>query len=207
MTRQQAIDLLKYNPVKYAKMLGFNKLGSLHNDWIIDMVRGKGDRTLQASRGTYKTTCVSIALAIIIILLPSKKTAFFRKTDGDVKEIIRQVQKILKDPHTIYLVQCIYGVNLQLTTENATEVNTNLSKDSRGTMQLSGIGLGTSITGKHFDIIFTDDIVNINDRISRAERERTKTMYQELVNLRNRSGRIFLPLAAIRGRGNGFLRI
>lgn len=191
MTREEAVAFLKTKPAKYAKMLGFTKLGSLHNKWIIDMVTGKGDKTLQGSRGTYKTTCVSVALALIIILLPNKKTAFFRKTDGDVKEIIRQVQKILKDPHTLYFVQCIYGVNLQLTTENATEVNTNLSKDTKGTMQLTGIGLGTSITGKHFDLIFTDDIVNIKDRISRAERENTKLMYQELVNLRNRGGRLF----------------
>lgn len=191
MTRNQAVNFLINHPDKYAHMLGFTKLSKIHRKWIIDMVRGKEDKTLQGSRGTYKTTCVSVALALIIILLPSKKTAFFRKTDGDVKEIIRQVQKILKDPHTQYFVQCIYGVNLQLTTENATEVNTNLSKDTKGTVQLSGIGLGTSITGKHFDLIFTDDIVNINDRISRAERERTKVLYQELINLKNRDGRIF----------------
>ena len=33
MTRQQAIEFLKYNPVKFAKMLGFTKLSSLHI-WI-----------------------------------------------------------------------------------------------------------------------------------------------------------------------------
>ena len=35
----------------------------------------------------------------------------------------------------------------------------------------------------------TDDIVNLKDRISRAERERTKTQYMELQNIKNRSGR------------------
>ena len=176
MNRKQAIDFLKYNPVKYAKMLGFDKLGSLHNDWIMDMVWGKGDRTLQSHRGSYKTTCDSIALSEIIILLPRFRTMFMRKTDNDVKEIIKQVQKILSDPHTLYLVQVIYGINLKMQTQSVTEVNTNLSTDVRGTSQLLGIGLGGSITGKHYDRIFTDDIVNIKDRTSRAERERTKAV-------------------------------
>lgn len=191
MTRQQAVDFLKNNPAKFAKMLGFTKLGSLHNRWIIEMVRGHGDHTLQASRGTYKTTCVSIALALIIILLPNKRTMFMRKTDTDVKEVVKQVQKILKDSHTQYFVQCIYSVNLSLLTESATEVTTNLTTDIKGTSQLIGIGSGSSITGKHFDFIFTDDIVNVQDRTSKAERDRTKVVYQELHNIKNRDGRIF----------------
>ena len=191
MTRQEAVEFLLYNPVKFGKMLGFTKLGSLHNDWIVDMVKGTEDRTLQASRGTYKTTCDSIALAEIIILLPRLRSMFMRKTDTDVKEVIKQVQKILKDGHTRYLVQCIYGVNLQLTVASAFEVSTNLMTDLKGTNQLLGIGMGSSITGKHFDRIFTDDIVNVQDRISKAERERTKAIYQELQNVKNRGGRIF----------------
>jgi predicted phage terminase large subunit-like protein len=191
MTRQQAIDFLLNRPVEYARMLGFTKLSSLHNKWIVDMVRGKDDKTLQSSRGTYKTTCVSVALALIIILLPNKRTMFMRKTDGDVKEVLKQVQKILNDPHTQYFVQAIYGVNLRMMVSSATEILTNLTTDTKGTAQLVGIGTGASLTGKHFDRIFTDDIVNVQDRISKAERDRTKIIYQELQNIKNRGGRIF----------------
>ena len=157
MNREQAVRFLLNNPVKFANALGFDKLGALHNNWIKEMVKGKEDHTLQASRGTYKTTCVSIALALIIILLPNKRTAFFRKTDSDTREIIKQVQKILLDPHTQYFVQQIYGVNLMLATQNTSEVTTNLTTDIRGTSQLTGLGIGGSVTGKHFDFIFTDE--------------------------------------------------
>lgn len=51
MTRKQAVDFLIKKPVKFARMLGFTKLCNLHNEWIIDMVRGKEDETLEASRG------------------------------------------------------------------------------------------------------------------------------------------------------------
>ena len=191
MTREQAVKFLITKPASFGRLVGFTKLTDLHNAWILDMLKGEGDRTLQAHRASYKTTCVSIALALIIILLPNKRTLFLRKTDSDIKEIIKQVQKILKDPHTQYFVQCIYGVNLKLTVESATEINTNLTTDIRGTSQLVGMGCGSSITGKHFDRIFTDDIVNINDRVSKAERDRTKLVYQELQNIKNRDGRIF----------------
>ena len=191
MTREQAVEFLRDRPVEFAHLLGLTKLSDIHNDWIIEMVRGEGDYTLQASRGTYKTTSVSIALAIICLLLPTKRILFVRKTDDDVKEVIKQVQKILLDPKTQYLAQTIYGVGIRLTTQSANEVNTNLNGDIKGSSQLLGLGIGSSLTGKHFDYIFTDDIVNVKDRYSRAERDRTKLIYQEFQNLRNRGGRIF----------------
>lgn len=182
---------MREKPYKFGHMLGFTKLGILHNEWIKEMAYGREDKTLQSSRGTYKTTCDSIALALRIILLAKQRTMFMRKTDTDVKEVLRQVQKILADPHTNYFVQTIYGVNLQMLTKSTQEVSTNLSVDTKGTGQLIGIGTGGSLTGKHFDCIFTDDIVNVQDRVSKAERERTKMVYQELQNIKNPGGKIF----------------
>lgn len=191
MTRQDAIQFLLTQPYKLGKLLGFNKLTKLHNKWIISMLTSKKDKTLLAHRGSYKTTCVSIVLALIIILRPTKKILFLRKTDTDTKEIIRQVQNILQDEHTKYFVKLIYGIDLELTVCSATEINTNLSFDIKGTNQLTGVGLGGLHSGKHYDYIFTDDIVNLQDRVSRAERERTKIYYQELENIKNRGGRIY----------------
>lgn len=191
MTREQAVMFLKEKPYKFGHLVGFTKLTELHNRWIIDMVRGEGDKTLQAHRGSYKTTCVSIALSLIIVLLPNLRILFMRKTDTDIKEIVSQVKKILLSEQMRYFVKTIYGVDLKLTVATANEISTNLTNDPRGTSQLVGIGMGSSITGKHFDRIFTDDIVNVQDRISKAERDRTKVAYQELQNIKNRGGRIF----------------
>lgn len=191
MNRKEAIERLKNKPYKLGHALGFTLLTELHNEWIINMTRGKEDETLQSHRGSYKTTCVSIALAIIIVIYPNDKTLFLRKTDSDVKEIVAQVKKILESPIMRYFVLCIYGVELRLTTATQTEITTNLTTDPRGTAQLVAMGTQASITGKHFDRIFTDDIVNVNDRTSKAERERTKVVYQELQNIKNRNGRIY----------------
>lgn len=191
MTREAAIALLLNEPVKIGYAVGFDKLTALHNRWIIDMIRGTEDKTVQAHRGSYKTTCVSIAIACIFVLLPNKKTLFLRKTDADVKEVIRQVRNILLSPPMQEAAKIIHGRDMVLTTQTASEISSNLPGDSKGTSQLVAMGINGSITGKHFDRIFTDDIVNVQDRTSKAERDRTKIVYQELQNIRNRGGRIF----------------
>lgn len=191
MTREAAIAILLNEPVKIGYAVGFDKLTALHNRWIIEMIRGTQDKTLQAHRGSYKTTCVSIALACIFVLLPNKKTLFLRKTDADVKEVIRQVRNILLSPPMQEAARLIHGKDMLLITQTASELSSNLPGDSKGTSQLVAMGINGSITGKHFDRIFTDDIVNVQDRTSKAERDRTKIVYQELQNIRNRGGRIF----------------
>lgn len=191
MTREAAIAILLNEPVKIGYAVGFDKLTALHNRWITEMIRGTQDKTLQAHRGSYKTTCVSIALACIFVLLPNKKTLFLRKTDADVKEVIRQVRNILLSPPMQEAARLIHGRDMVLTTQTASELSSNLPGDSKGTSQIVAMGINGSITGKHFDRIFTDDIVNVQDRTSKAERDRTKIVYQELQNIRNRGGRIF----------------
>ena len=193
MTEKQIkiVKTLRDTPVQFAHLLGFTLLTDIHNEWMHNMITAKKDETLQGHRGSYKTTCLSVVIAILMILVPNKRIMFMRKTDNDIKEIIKQVAKILQDPHTIYLVQLLHGVTLKLVVCSATEISTNLITDIKGAAQLTGLGMGASLTGKHFDIIFTDDIVNVKDRISHAEREQTKIIYQELQNIKNRNGRIF----------------
>lgn len=185
------LETIKYEPVRVGQLLGFTLLNDMHNDWIVDMLYGTEDDTLQAHRGSYKTTCVAVSLALLTIIKPNAKIAFFRKTDSDVKEIIAQVQKMLRTDIMQYIVSQMWGVDLVLTTANSTEISTNLTNDPRGGAQLVGLGIGGSVTGKHYDIVFTDDIVNVEDRTSKAERERTKVFYQELQNIKNRGGKIF----------------
>ena len=190
-TRKQAIDLLVKQPYQIGRAVGFTKLTPLHNDWIRSMVFGQEDETLQAHRGSYKTTCISLALSNVLVLYPNDKTMFMRKTDTDVKEVITQVQKIISHPTMRCLSEAIWGFPIKLTRASTTEININLCNDIKGTSPLVGIGTKSSITGKHFDRIFTDDIINVTDRVSRVERERIKLVYQELHNIKNRGGRIF----------------
>lgn len=184
------IRSIKETPVKYARALGFDLLTDVHNDWLRTMLLCPDDYTLLGHRGSYKTTCLSVALAFGAVLKPHKSTFFIRKTDDDVTEIVAQAQKILDSDLMHYVTYEIYGIDLELTTRSAYKIDTNLARSNRGQVQIQGMGLNGSVTGKHADYIYTDDIVNVKDRISRAEREQTKRQYMELQNVKNRGGRI-----------------
>lgn len=192
-SREEMIHILKTRPYKIGHSLGFKDLNKINNEWIVDMITAKVDKTLQAHRGSYKTTCLSIAMPILMVLFPNKRILFQRKTDTAVKEVISQVRKILLSKEFQLIVKSLYGKDayIELTKDSATELTTNLTTDIKGTSQLVGIGTKSSITGKHFDIIFTDDIVTLEDRESRAERERICRIYAELHNIKNRGGRIY----------------
>ena len=190
MDAEQLIRELKEKPDNYLRLMGFSRKSPAYREWMRIMVFGKEDETIQAFRGSGKTTCVAGSLALMMVLYPNIRVAFMRKTDSDVKEVIAQVRKMLESEDTRAISLAIWGVQVVLTTSTQNELSTNLTNDPRGSSQLTGMGVNGSLTGKHYDVIFTDDIVNLKDRTSRAEREHTKSVYMELQNIKNRGGRI-----------------
>ena len=189
--KRKYLDLLIDEPYKVANWLGFTGINKeLHNKWIQELVFGKNDWTLQAHRGSYKTTCVSVAFALYMILFPKKNIIFIRKTDDDVTEIIEQTRKILSSDTIKFLSYKLWGKPVEIKKSNSNEITTNLSDTTRGAVQLLGLGIKGSLTGKHAYWVHTDDIVNIKDRVSRAEREYTKSIYMELQNIKMVGGRI-----------------
>lgn len=92
----------------------------LHGMWIRMMVLGEKDMTLQAHRGSYKTTCLGVAIAILMMLQPQKNIIFLRKTDADVVEVIKSVDRILCHEVTKSIFKKITGKDLLLTKEATT---------------------------------------------------------------------------------------
>ena len=191
MDRTKILEMIKNEPYKIGHFVGFKDLTTLHNEWLKSFLFAKEDQTLLAHRGSYKTTDLSLFLAIHTVICPYENVIFFRKTDTDVTEVIRQARKILHSGCMMEVCRTLYkGYELKLVKETDSEIDTNLNTGTKGVSQVVGLGIGTSITGKHADIVITDDIVNLKDRVSRAEREKTKTQYMELQNIVNRTGRI-----------------
>lgn len=187
--KKQTLDLIYYEPYKIGHWVGFHDLTELHNEWLRSFLYAEEDQTLLAHRGAYKTTVLSLFLAIHTVIDPNENVMFFRKTDDDVTEVMTQAQKILQSGVMQRIVLDLYDTELRFLKSNNSEIHTNLCTSTKGVSQVIGLGIWTSITGKHADIVVTDDIVNLKDRISRAERERTKIQYMELQNICNRDGR------------------
>lgn len=189
VSKKEVLDLLWYHPIEIGHWVGFKDLNDMHNEWLRGFLYEKEDQTLQGHRGSYKTTTLSLFFALHCIIFPNETLLFFRKTSNDVNEIIRQTSNVLHSGCIQEIVRVLYGKELQLTKDSSNEISTNLSTTIKGQSQIVGLGIGTSITGKHADIVVTDDIVNVKDRVSAAERESTKIAYMELQNIKNRGGR------------------
>ena len=188
--QETALWLLRH-PSEYGRRLGYTLLtDNLHGRWMDKIIWGKEDMTLQAHRGSYKTTCLGVSIGIMMLTQRDQNIIFLRKTDNDVAEVLQAVRNMLLHPLTQAICQVLTGKPLELYKATNKQIITSVYSRIGGAPQLLGIGLGGSLTGKHADKIITDDIVNRLDRQSRAERERTKSIYQELQNLRNRGGRI-----------------
>ena len=189
MDKKDILNLLWENPVEIGHWVGFNDLTALHNEWLRSFLYANDDQTLQGHRGSYKTTVLSLFFSLHTIIEPNENILYFRKTNYDVVEIARQTRNILQSGCTRKIVYILYGKELVLLRSASTEIQTNLASSITGASQITGLGIGTSITGKHADIVVTDDIVNVQDRISAAERNRTRLAYMELQNIKNRGGR------------------
>lgn len=165
------LDMYLERPAQYAQMVGYSGMrDDLHGEWIKKMVLSQQDMTLQAHRGSYKTTCLAVALSILLQLNGHMNIMFLRKTDTDVAEVLKNVVRILEHPVTQACFLALTGKPLTITKNTYKEVTTSAYTAPRGAAQLLGAGIGGSITGKHADIIVTDDIVNRTDRVSPAER-------------------------------------
>lgn len=189
IAENKILEMLKYHPIEIGHWVGFNDLTDMHNEWLKGFLYRRDDQTLQAHRGSFKTTTLSLFFAIHAVIKPNETLLYFRKTDPDVVEVSRQTANILQSGCMNLIVENLYGKSLKLLKSSSNEIQTNLSTTIKGSSQIVGLGIGTSITGKHADIVVTDDIVNVNDRISEAEREHTKIAYMELQNIKNRGGR------------------
>lgn len=194
MNKQDVKDVVKFvknYPYLIANEVGFKDIKKdPHNEWMKKIINGDDDYTLMAHRGSYKSSCLSVCIALIMVIFRNENIIFLRKADNDVSEMIRMVKKALESDILQKISFLLYGQTITLIESTASTITTNLYKSSSGASQLLGIGIKSSITGKHADVVITDDICNISDRISKAERDRTKLQYQELQNIRNRDGRI-----------------
>ena len=80
-SKKAVLDLLWNEPYKIGHWVGFKDLTTLHNEWLRSFLYAEIDQTLLAHRGSYKTTDLSLFLAIHTVIDPNENVMFFRKTD------------------------------------------------------------------------------------------------------------------------------
>ena len=182
---RSAYNLLKNKPHVFGWGLGYKKLNETHGDWIKYLFDGKGrSRTLIAHRNSYKTTCLVVGVIRSIFLYPDKTIAIVRKTHTLASKTLLEIRKQLETDIAKILAKGLYGVNtIQSNDWGSTSFTVSFRKSIGREGNVEAIGLGASITGRHYSTIIADDFVDAEDRRSLKTRDNTKDYVQELSNV------------------------
>lgn len=172
-------------PHKFGHLLGYDKLTPEHDVWIKIFIKYKKFDLLQAHRGSFKTTCGIVAMVLLFLCFPDMRLLIVRKTGDLASDVLKTITKHFETNNVLKLYMYSRWNNPEAKTKVWSSEHAIFSFKKTITPQpsISAAGVGASITGAHFDYIWPDDIVTIDDRYSPAERKWTIAYFQELDNL------------------------
>jgi hypothetical protein len=182
-------ELIKH-PHKLGNFIGFTKLTDIHSQWIKSYWMNKSDYILQAHRNAYKTTSVIITGYIWYSLLyPDDTVLLIREESTNAENTVITISNLLKTKEMKYIYNQLYGIeDFKLVKDNRNSIV--LPTKTKVTIEgsLDCIGIGGSLTGRHYKKVVGDDIVTIKDRLSKAKREESKNVIRELENIKTADG-------------------
>jgi hypothetical protein len=180
------------DPRLISHLFGYDKLDKIHSDWIEYLFDSSDNVGLQAHRNSYKTTCIIFGIIRELWIKPETTILIVRKTDTLARELLLAVKKILESEEAVELFKLGFKNISSLKSDRWNSEGITISTNTRITVEgnLTAIGIGASITGRHYDLIISDDIVTREDRYSKAERQKTINYIHELLNIVKDSGRL-----------------
>lgn len=175
-----AKKLIKH-PHLLGHYLGYARLTELHSTWIKLCWMSKKDFSLQAHRGSYKTTAVMVIGCIWWMLFHfNDRILIIRKDFTAASDILKVVSRLMASPkmHTLFIE--IYGFDYNTTVDRSDKWSWSLKETETREGNINAFGMSPNITGSHGDKVLCDDIITLKDRLSQAEREKTIEYIREL---------------------------
>lgn len=162
-------------------LIGKDKLTPLHSEWIKYCWDSNQPRALQAFRGGYKSTAVDLVGCLRNFLInPNERVALIRKSFNDSATVVAAVKQAMEMPEVKELFRVAHGFIPKATMAQNGKLRYNFKTTITPEVSLTAHGIDSSLTGMHYDRIICDDIITLKDRISKAEREKTKEIVNEL---------------------------
>lgn len=169
------------NPHLLGHFIGKDKLTPLHSEWIKYCWDSNEPRALQAYRGGFKSTAIDlVGILRWFLIQPNDRIALIRKSFNDSTTIVSAVRQAMELPQVKELFKKAHGFVPKATMAKDGKLRYNFKTTITPEVSLTGFGIDSSLTGMHFDKIICDDIITLKDRISKAERERTKEVVNEI---------------------------
>jgi len=179
-TNDHLIKIREY-PHLLGNLIGKDKLKEIHSEWITYAWDDVKHKSLQAHRGSYKTTAITIVGAIWWLLFnPNDRIAIVRKGFTDASDCVKSIRSAFQLPILCGLFEYAHGLSPKLFVKRDARLTFNFKRKSTPEGSIDAYGLETNLTGKHYDKIITDDIITLKDRISSTEREKTKEFVREM---------------------------
>lgn len=169
------------NPHLLGHFIGKDKLTPLHSEWIKYCWDSNEPRALQAFRGGFKSTAIDVVGTIRWFLLkPNDRIALIRKSFNDSATVVSAVKQAMELPQVKELFKFAHGFIPKATMAKEGKLRYNFKTTITPEVSFTAHGIDSSLTGMHYDKIICDDIITLKDRVSKAERERTKEIVNEL---------------------------
>lgn len=193
MPNQKTLNDLIYRPATtLGRLCGYDRLTALHDAWIRQAWDSDGPQAMLAFRGSYKTSAV-IIIGIIryLILFPDRRVILVRKTQmADAAPTLQTISRLMGLEIVRLFFTDIHGGEFRITENTQTRLRLSTLPAWYKEGSVNAFGIGDSITGTHGDAVVTDDILNINDRVSAAARQKTLNSFYELQNIIENTGRV-----------------
>jgi hypothetical protein len=174
---------IREHPHLIGHMVGKDRLTELHGEWIKYIWDSEEPiRCLQGHRGSYKTTGVTeIGCVYWLLFHPDDRIAIIRKPYTEAARILRVIKEYFKREVIQALFQYAHKVfpRFILHRDNGLLFSFKQTETKEGS--IDAYGVFGNITGNHYDKIMGDDFVTLKDRVSRADRERTKDFIREVI--------------------------
>jgi hypothetical protein len=111
---------------------------------------------------------------------PNDRILLTRKTFGAAADEIKAISQAMQTRQIQELFKQAHGRYPKAVMSREGRLTYNFKKTITPEGNIIGMGIDQGITGLHFDKIVNDDFITLRDRISKAERERTKEIVREI---------------------------
>ncbi len=175
------LKMIKNQPHLLGHMLGKILLTPMHSKWIKYIWDSDQDRSLQAHRDSYKTTSISIIGSIRWMLFyPGDRIGILRKKLDNASKVIKVIAELMELDEAKELFKYAHGFYPEIVELNQFRLTFNFKDTITPEGNINAYGIDSSITGAHLEKPIMDDFSTLKDRISKAEREKTKIIIQEI---------------------------
>jgi hypothetical protein len=176
----ERLNQILEHPHLLGLLVGKDKMTELHSNWIKYIWCDHGNRSLQAHRGSYKTTAMEVGAIYWMLFHPNDSILFIRKSFTQAAEIVGVIYNMMQTTEIQELFKFVHGEYPEVRNKRKDRIEFKFKRSITPEGNLNAFGLDGGMVGQHADFVLLDDFVTIRDKLSRAERERTVSMVREI---------------------------